>query len=642
MTSLFKNAASTVLNKISKESLKCGLCQNFYFKPKIMDCVHTFCEDCLLKYRNMKYPKNTRIPCPVCGDETELPIGGIQGLKSNLHLSGVVEEMILHDQLLGAKGKKLECGGCDENKESVARCMDCDHFLCQGCVEAHKRFSMIKNHVIASLDELRTGKIELKSPARKKAPECENHPGEKIRCFCETCSELICLECAFLGHARPQHESVSIREAANRRRQSMRDFLPKTEEVVAEFQQVQKGLNTVKNDLKINAGDARKSVQELVASKIAELKRKEKSLLDEIDHIEKQRAQTMQQSEQQVASFISKARHSLEVARNAIETATDPDFLSLHPTVERDLQNLTEKTPPQVHQKLSFLKFTGMAKEATDQVTLGQVVKKGEWDLHMQFGKEGTGEGEFKWARGITACPNGDLAVADRNNNRVAVFSAEGKPKVTIPATSARNVVSDSKNRLVVIDRSGFGTIYNAERKQVLQFPVAPNDPSTVVDPRCVAIDKEDRIYIGDFTRQVISIYNPNDGKLERVIQVNIKPEFIAVSNKNLVLISNADEAKVVAVDPLGVKGNEAFAIDTTFDGEKMKPSGVAVDTNDEIYVAGYLGYVNTGQIHHFTNRGKHIKCVSDKQYMPQGICFNNKGMMVMANYHSVRVFNMA
>ena len=147
---------------------------------------------------------------------------------------------------------------------------------------------------------------------------------------------------------------------------------------------------------------------------------------------------------------------------------------------------------------------------------------------------------------------------------------------------------------------------------------------------------------IGDFTRQVIGIYNSNDGKLERVIQVNIKPEFITVSNKNLILISNADEARVVAVDPMGVKGNEAFSIDTTFDGEKMKPSGVAVDGNDEIYVAGYLGYVNTGQIHHFTNRGKHIKCVSDKQYMPQGICFNNKGMMVMANYHSVRIFNMA
>ena len=50
-------------------------------------------------------------------------------------------------------------------------------------------------------------------------------------------------------------------------------------QVVAEFQQVQKGLNTVKNDLKINASDARKSIQELVASKINELKKKEKVTL---------------------------------------------------------------------------------------------------------------------------------------------------------------------------------------------------------------------------------------------------------------------------------------------------------------------------------------------------------------------------
>ena len=48
----------------------------------------------------------------------------------------------------------------------------------------------------------------------------------------------------------------------------------------------------------------------------------------------------------------------------------------------------------------------------------------------------------------------------------------------------------------MVIDRSGLATVYNSDRKQVLQFPVSPNEQGTV-DPRCVAVDKEDRIYIG-------------------------------------------------------------------------------------------------------------------------------------------------
>ena len=66
--------------------------------------------------------------------------------------------------------------------------------------------------------------------------------------------------------------------------------------------------------------------------------------------------------------------------------------------------------------------------------------------------------------------------------------------------STARNVACDSKNRLVVIDRSGLATVYNGDRKQVLQFPVAPREQGTV-DPRCVAIDKEDRIYIGKLSR---------------------------------------------------------------------------------------------------------------------------------------------
>jgi hypothetical protein len=52
--------------------------------------------------------------------------------------------------------------------------------------------------------------------------------------------------------------------------------------------------------------------------------------------------------------------------------------------------------------------------------------RKGKNASVSSYGSQGSGNGEFYWAKGITQGPNGNLYVADNNNNRVQVLDKNG------------------------------------------------------------------------------------------------------------------------------------------------------------------------------------------------------------------------
>ncbi|XP_033624413.1 uncharacterized protein LOC117287905 [Asterias rubens] len=46
---------------------------------------------------------------------------------------------------------QLKCQACDEGTQAIAKCIKCDHFLCQECQRAHQRMGILKSHQIHTL-----------------------------------------------------------------------------------------------------------------------------------------------------------------------------------------------------------------------------------------------------------------------------------------------------------------------------------------------------------------------------------------------------------------------------------------------------------------------------------------------------------
>nr|XP_006817191.1 PREDICTED: tripartite motif-containing protein 2-like [Saccoglossus kowalevskii] len=75
------NVAQT-LDEIQEDHLTCGICLERYKKPKVLSCMHTFCEHCLVSLLEKSAGK---LKCPNCSAICLLEQEGIRGLKEHVH-----------------------------------------------------------------------------------------------------------------------------------------------------------------------------------------------------------------------------------------------------------------------------------------------------------------------------------------------------------------------------------------------------------------------------------------------------------------------------------------------------------------------------------------------------------------------------
>ena len=77
--------------KVLKEQLRCTICFGIYTDPKILHCLHVYCQQCLvpLVARDEQGPPG--IACPTCHQITPIPEGGVAELPSALHINRLLE-----------------------------------------------------------------------------------------------------------------------------------------------------------------------------------------------------------------------------------------------------------------------------------------------------------------------------------------------------------------------------------------------------------------------------------------------------------------------------------------------------------------------------------------------------------------------
>ena len=69
--------------RLAKEELICPLCMSFYKNPRSLQCLHSYCEECLVGLHSSSKCSDT-VQCPECRARTLLPGGGVQGKYGKL------------------------------------------------------------------------------------------------------------------------------------------------------------------------------------------------------------------------------------------------------------------------------------------------------------------------------------------------------------------------------------------------------------------------------------------------------------------------------------------------------------------------------------------------------------------------------
>ncbi|XP_072042962.1 uncharacterized protein [Amphiura filiformis] len=362
-----------------RRTLECSICLHRFRNPKTLPCLHSFCEDCLTNYA----PLGTKtLACPLCKERIEVPNGDASTFKSNFHLKELVEEVVLTDEVT-KHSTEIICNCCDEELVAVSKCLDCDQYLCSPCLKAHRRFSALREHAIATFDEIKTGKIRPRSSIKRQLM-CNRHPGNKAEIFCTTCEMPICHICATLKHKSPDHECIEASEATESRRKHASEGLVKLDAVKTRFTEAEINANKTYTDSQEHIAQLKDSIEERCKCLIDKIEADKGKLFESLEVQVDKESRMLEEYRLSAKSSIARIQGIQQQAAPMVEDGSDADFLSFYATMKGKIDQMCFKEPLTYLTSLECLSFQSTELTTRDNL-VGMVGEIREVQIAREF-----------------------------------------------------------------------------------------------------------------------------------------------------------------------------------------------------------------------------------------------------------------
>lgn len=214
---------SCSLDKV-KEELNCEICYEKFINPKVLPCFHTFCQKCLEDIRRRS--RTSDISCPTCRSLVPLPeVVDVKKLPNNFLINRVIDALKLEE----GRENILICTNCKDNREALWRCIDCNAFLCQKCLDAHERLAqMTKGHRLRSLEIGGNSDASEIEHLLFRPIYCDKHKSQELKLYCYTCEVCVCALCFATEHQG--HSLCDVAEAAAKHKAALRHLLADTKQ----------------------------------------------------------------------------------------------------------------------------------------------------------------------------------------------------------------------------------------------------------------------------------------------------------------------------------------------------------------------------------------------------------------------------
>ncbi len=139
-------------------------------------------------------------------------------------------------------------------------------------------------------------------------------------------------------------------------------------------------------------------------------------------------------------------------------------------------------------------------------------------EIIREFGREGAGEGEFKYPNSIASDSSGRILVADSNNGRLSVFTPDGAPLWSMTRTDTgstmalpRGLAIDRGNRLFVVDTIAHNLlVFQLEDRGAKQlFTLGSNgiEDGQFNFPNSLALSADGHLYVTDRENNRVQVW---------------------------------------------------------------------------------------------------------------------------------------
>ena len=349
------------LEELERE-ITCGICQEHYTEPKILPCLHYYCKQCVLRLA-LRTGTGKPFSCPECRCEATLPEGGVDKLKTAFFVNRLKTTVSNIERTHGKMEVKCElCEGSSGNAEAF--CRQCARFICQECVNLHKRIATFKSHEVASLDDLKHGRaqpIPVKEPPTKK---CLDHE-EPLTIYCYDCDGLICLGCTAKDHR--EHNFEFTKKAAPDEKgkllveiKPLKDLQVKLTNAVEHVQMTKLEVETQKD-----------STVDIIKTSFKELRdildKREKELVEEAGSIVQEKVDKLSVQEETLSLASAEVQSVVDYTERCVRHCTNNEVMSMYAEMRKTIEHKIEE-----HSK------SGRSLEPVEEADMGLEVRCAE------------------------------------------------------------------------------------------------------------------------------------------------------------------------------------------------------------------------------------------------------------------------
>uniref|UniRef100_A0A8C4ZU85 Tripartite motif-containing protein 2 n=1 Tax=Gadus morhua TaxID=8049 RepID=A0A8C4ZU85_GADMO len=597
---------SPVVRQIDKQFLICSICLDRYEIPKVLPCLHTFCERCLQNYIPVH---SLTLSCPVCRQTSILPEKGVSALQGNFFITNLMDVL---------QGPRDACS--------------------PAAPAPHLRPAVVGA----------TGQLL----------SCPNHGGNMMEFYCPSCETAMCEECTSGGHA--EHPTVPLKDVVEQHKASLQDQLDSVKKSLPEIdsallmlteilQKLTNQKSSIEDDIHNTFDDLQKTLNVRKSVLLMELEvnfgLKHKVLQAQLD--------TLMQGQEGIHS-------SCSFTEQALSHGSEAEVLLVHKQMSERLAGLAHRElplrPAENHQLDFQAETDGLRKSIHN---LGSIATTSAVASHTVATGDGLRQCAVGVATSITVTTKDKDGELCKTGNAVLAADLAGVAATVGDGPEVGEIV-DNKNgtyeysyraskegsltlSLRLYDQHIKGSPFKIKAVKAIDIsPSSEGAKSRLKSPgsghvKQKAIKRPASMYSTGKRKE-----NPiEDDLIYRIgTKGRNKGEFtnlqgVSASSQGKVLIADSNNQCVQIFSNDG-QFKSRFGIRGRTPGQMQRPTGVAVHPNGDIIVADY----DNKWVSIFSSEGKFkTKLGSGKLMGPKGVSADRNGHIIVVDNKACCVF---
>ncbi|XP_078608196.1 uncharacterized protein LOC144880085 [Branchiostoma floridae x Branchiostoma japonicum] len=654
--------ASNAFSEITEEFLVCLICLEDYKQPKVLPCLHTFCQPCL--ERLLATEPVGKLSCPSSRQDVPLPENGVQGLKSNF-LVGKLHDILRQQPKGNEKSSEgVPCTACERGNPAEFYCVECTDYLCHLCNDTHHGLKMSKSHKVITIQDLQSGRLANELRARETS-KCEDH-NEPDKFYCDTCHRVICLHCVVTAHK--DHRYVEIDKAAEREGVKIKAKLATVKNTADLHEKWIEELQSVKNDWPLQVQRTEEQIEKQAEAIIEAVQKVKSENISQLRAMNAAREKQMEAAMEAAEMDLASAKSCVQFTDNVLEYGSPAEVMSVAGELTARMEETADDKiakraelgftnmtfdPPSCELERDVVKLIGGIKEikvpftstlSPVKVNVEIGTRRRSPTLLKTVGQIGCGDGQFNCPTSLSVTTNGDIVVADRLNRRLQFLDKDGSfkkrvelgfnPLCVVALTNNELLVTGDGHRIHVLDKQGRGA-------RVIQVTGAAEKDKTT---QGIAVDGLGRIIV-TIGYQVFVLSHSGDvilkfgdkGQGQQQLSSSLR---LTVNSSNQILISDCWNHNLKIFDPTG---RHLFTCGTrgSEPGQLSIPYCVITDGEDNIIVADCHNH----RVSVFSRDGTFIRHVLTREEhglnYPKGLTLTHDGHLVVCDNHYLRIFKL-